>query len=511
MGVDRRTFLGGLVAGTAVGPVALGATACSAAQGSSADPINVVDAFGFVPDGRTDNYEAFLRLARAASGSRNRHYLFPPGTYYVHRYRTPATFRKGGGGPIIAQYFDASDLTFSGAGAKIVLNGAFHRGPGEGRFNSAFMPFDFWRCRNIRIRGFEIDGGVRSMTRDDSTTEIYSHLIALNGCIGVTLEDLDLHHSQTDGVYLYSAGRSSTRAGTACRDVTLRRVTCRNNARGGFAPLQVQNLVATDCVFSGNGTDLGRYRHHAPGFGVDVEPDAWAPTTIDVLTGNLEFRRCRLDNNFSAFLAAYPSRYRGYLRLIDCTSSNRLNGTNHIIISWPGALLQGGRHDAGQGTVWTSWQNERGSDVIVRDTEIRVSGLYGLFHPFGGNLLTLERTRLIGTHRKAGTHGWVLAIQADPGGRRRNRLSGCEIVIPAARHAASPNYDYEVSLRHTVSEGNLFRTDLPARGNAHFAVDYGVGASARRDRFQGSASGPADGFRPWANANHDTRTPFSKE
>ena len=504
--MNRRTFVATALAGASLAPFAALAPVRAALQTTGA--VDVVERFGFVPDGRTDNYDAFHRFAAEVNRRGGGRYVFPPGTYYVGRYRG-----EPGRAEVRNSVLRGCDgLALSGAGAKILLNGRYHRGPGQGRLKSSFMPFDLWNCRNVRISGFEIDGGVRNMTRDPGTTEIYSHLIALNGCVDVVLEDLDLHHSQTDGVYLYQAGFSPrARAGTACRNVTLTNVRCHNNARGGLAALNVYGLLATDCRFSENGTTgLGTYRGHAPGFGVDVEPDQFNASDVDVKTGNLEFRRCQFNDNISAILAAYAGRYRGYLRVIDCTSSNRFGHPNHMIVAWPGALVQGGRHDAGKGTVWTAWQQERGGDLTLRGTEILTSGLYGVFHAFPGNLVRLEDVRITGTHSEPGTHGIVLGIQADPGGGRRNVLRGCEIFIPAARRSRKLAYDYEVSLHRTLSEGNLFRTDLPAAGGAHFCTEYAAGTVARGDRYRGTAPGPGDSFRPYHMARHDSRQPFSK-
>lgn len=508
--MNRRTFVSMLLGGVALAPLGIGESVVGAVQGSTAAPVNVVDAFGFVPDGRTDNYEAFMRWASHVNAARGGHYVFPPGAYYVHRYLDLASSSLAPGSTRNAYVHDADGLTITGYGARILLNGAFHRGPGEeGRNKRIFMPFDFWRCRNLRLAGFEVDGGVRSMTRDLSTGEIYGHLVALNGCVNAWLEDLDLHHSPADGLYLYNGVHDATQRGAACRNINLNRVTCRNNARGALAPLQVNGLLATDCSFSETGNDLGRYIAHAPTFGVDVEPD-FTGDRIDIKTGNLEFRRCRFEGNGSAFLAGYVQRYTGYLRIIDCISGNSRRGSEHMIICWPGAVIQGGVHDTGVGTIWTGWQNERGGDLVIRDTEIRGSGPYALFHGFDGNLLRLERTRLVGRHRDPGTHGWVLAIHADPGGGRRNRMTGCEVFLPARRHSPDHNYDYEVTLRNTIAQGNVFRTDLAARDNRHFAIDYGPNTQVRGDRFRGSAPGPADSIRPIHNNTHDTRLPYSQ-
>lgn len=503
--MNRRSFCGGLLAATALGGgFGRSAAPAFAAQGSTAPAVDVVDRFGFVPDGRTDNYDAFHRFTRHVSQAGGGNYVFRPGTYFVGRHRGPS---NGGQN---ARIVGAEGLTITGTGAKIVLNGRFRRSQGRGFDNAMLMVFDLWDCRNVRIAGFDIDGGVRDTSRDPSVMEIYSHLIALNGCVGVTLEDLDLHHSQTDAVYLYQSGHSpGRRIGRACRDITLRRVTCRNNARGGLAALNVSGLLCVDCSFSGNATGLGRYTWHPPGFGVAMEPDQFGPDNIDVWTGNLEFRNCRFDDNITAFGAAYSSRYRGYLRLIDCSSTNPGNHLYHIFISWPGAVIERGRFDVGTGAFYTSWQGETGSDVTIRDTEIRTSGLHGLFHYHAGNIVNLERVKIVGTHTGPGTHGVVLDVSADPGRGRRNRMTGCDIFIPAARKSRAHPYDIEVNIRHTVSQDNVFRTNLAAGAGHYFCTDYGERAVAIRDRYRGTAPGPNDSFRPALGSSHDTRQPFS--
>jgi hypothetical protein len=511
--MDRRRFLTGLLAGGAAGALA-GPLAQGAAAQSSAGAVDVVERFGFVADGRTDNADAFLRWADHVNREGGGDYLFPPGRYFVRRFREAGGAARGREHPTIR---GCDGLTIRGTGARIELNGAFHRSERKGPNGRAvgadvgtFVPFLLRSCRNVRISGFEIDGGVRAMTRDRSVAEAYAYLLVLRGCTSVVLEDLYLHHSQTDAILLYEDGHESGGPGRACRNITLNRVRCLNNARGAFAPLQVNGLLCTDSQFDGSNAGLGRYLEHSPGFGVDIEPDYFRPNEVDVRTGNLEFRRCRFEGNASAFLAAYPHHYTGYLRLIDCTSSNPGNNPNHIIICWPGAIIQGGRHDAGEGTIYTSWQDGRGGDLTIRDCEIRSSGPYGILHDHPSNLLRMENVKLTGAHRSAGTHGFLLTVRGDPGGGRRNLVRGCEIFLPRARKSRELPYDYEVSFHNTVSEGNVFRTDLPAAGGQHFCTEYGPRSEARGDRYVGTAPGPSDSFRPAHSADFDTRQPYSR-
>jgi hypothetical protein len=509
--MKRREFVAGLLcsASLAVGTLA----ACRAGAQSGAEPIDVVETFGFVGDGRTDNYDAFQRWAAHVNQAKGGHYVFPRGTYFVRKVRRIHHDNRDPREILSAQIDRADGLTITGYGAKIKLNGAFHRsakigpdGQQVGRHLAIFMPFEIHRSRNVAIKGFEIDGDVLEMSRDPQVAETYAGLVSLHGCTGVLLEDLDLHHCQTDGVYLFPSFLGG-RPGIINRDIVLRRVRSHHNARGGLGCFHVYGLLCEDCAFSDNGRP-GKYLPHPPQYGVDVEPDLVLPQ-VDSLTGNIEFRGCEFMDNNSALLAGYRDRYRGYLRVIDCRSSNRPGGEYHMILNWAGGLVQGGVHDAGAGVINTSWQEQTGGDMILRNCEIRTSGLYGVSHYFPGNLVRLERVRILGSQKAPGTHGETVLFRADPGGGRRNVVRDCEIFIPAARKSREHPYDYEVILDHTLSEGNLFRTDLPASGGEHFAIGYGTGSIARGDRYQGTAPGPQDSIRPGHNSIHDTRLPFS--
>jgi hypothetical protein len=506
----RRDFVTGLLCSASL-PLAL--SACRAAAETQAEGVDVVEAFGFVPDGRTDNYEAFHRWAAHVNQVRGGHYVFPPGAYFVSRYRT-RNLEARDPTTVINSLIDRADgLTISGYGARIRLNGAFHRSgrtePGgqlAGMHYALFMPFEIHRSRNVTIKGFDMDGGVRDMSRDPNVGEIYAELIALHGCTGALLQDLDLHHCQTDAIFLTSSELGGFPS-LACRDVTLRNVKTHDNARGGLAVIQVLGLLCVDCSFSRNGIP-GKYLSHAPQFGVDIEPNYVKPQ-VDVLTGDIEFRNCEFMDNFkSALLGGTPTRCKGYLRVVDCRSSNRLEGLYHILLTWDGAEIRGGVHDAGIGVIGVSWGTETGSDIKVADCEIRSSGPYALSHYWDGNFVELDGVKIIGEQKAPGT-GELLLFHGKPLGGRRNVMRNCDIFIPAARKSREQPYDYEVIIRHTLSEGNLFRTDLAATGGQHFAVAYGEDTIVRGDRFRGTAPGPQDSIRPSHNSSHDTRLPFS--
>ena len=511
--MDRRQFVAGAVAGASL----LSAAPLRAAQRIrvlSEGAIDVVERFGFVGDDRTDNYHALHRLVDFAVRQGGGNFRFPPGSYYIEKYRD-LDYKIRDPRQIIGPHFLHCDgLTLSGPGARIRLNGRFHRssrigadGFMRGLHTSNLVPFEIRRCRNVRIAGFEIEGGVLDTTRDEGVTETYAPLIGLNACHNVELEDLNLHHCQTDGILISDdvATNGMKGFGEVCRNVSLNRVHCRANARGGLAVIQVLGLRCTDSSFNENGYS-GPYGRHAPGFGVDIEPDRHEPSDVDSLTGDIEFLRCEFNDNYSALLAAYARKYRGYLRLVDCRSRNRNNAPNHMIISWPGALVEGGVHDTGEGTFWTGW--DEGGDLTLRGTEIRSSGDYGLFHAFKGNIVQMDGVKVIGTHRRPAQAGSFPAIEADPGRGRRNSVRNCEFFLPAARHSREHAYDLEPSFNFVVCENNLFRTDLPAAGGRHFATRYSPDAVVRGDRYRGTNPGPNDSFRPTHNSSHDTRSPY---
>lgn len=517
--MNRREMIGGMVSASAlVRATGWGAVAAACGSGTALaqGAVDVVERFGFVGDGRTDNYEAFHRLADHASRTGGGSYVFPAGTYYVARHRErPYGFRDRRF-VMNAEYLDCDRLTLSGYGAKIVLNGRFHRsgrrgtdGLTVGIHTAVFMPFEFRRCRNLTISGFEMDGGNARMTRDGPVTEGYSHLIALNSCSDVLLQDLDLHHGQVDGIYLSDdVANGGPTPGRACRNIRLRNVKCRNNARGGLAVIQVFGLSAVECEFSGNGYPGGNYVYHPPGFGVDIEPDrAREGVDIDTKTGNLEFVRCNFYDNVSAILAAYSNSFKGYCRFIDCNTRNR-QGDNHIIANWPGegVLIEGGEHDAGPGCIYLSWQGQTGCRTTLRNLTIRSSNQFGLLHAFDGNLAVVEGCSLIGTHRTPNLGNFPF-IAADPGRGRRNVFARNRIFLPAASKDRSQAMDVGPNIHHTDLTGNEYSTDLAIRGE-YFLAAFDPSCSVRNERFRGRFPGPQDTIRP--TPDHDSRTPYSR-
>ncbi|MGZ8998800.1 MAG: right-handed parallel beta-helix repeat-containing protein, partial [Allosphingosinicella sp.] len=444
-------------------------------------------------------------------------YLFPAGDYRVGRHRTEPLSTRTPGAVRNALFVDCDRLTIHGYDARILLDGRFHRPSGryaDGTPRAAnvatFTPFDILRCRNVTIAGLEIDGGVRDMTRDAGVTEAFAFLVALNGCSNVLLQDLDLHHCQTDAIVLADGTMRGERApGRACRDITLNNVKCLHNARGGLAALQVYGLLASDCEFSGNGF-TGDYGAHAPGFGVDIEPDNGLPAEVDMKTGNVAFVRCNFYDNYTAIAAAYVSRFQGYCRFIDCNTRNRNNGPNHIILSWPGEgmFVQGGDHDAGAGCIYLSWPEQIGSKVTLRGMTIRSSHPFGLMHGADGSLATVEDCSIIGTHETVNPSHF-LRFAADPSGGRKNRFARNRVFVPAAAKDLSTRFHVQPHFHHTDLAENIYTTDLSVRGQFFVRAINPDNCRVINERFRGSFPGPHDTFQPTVSGGFDTNRSYS--
>lgn len=509
--MDRRSFIAGAAAAATLAPVK------SRASVQRDAAVNVVERFGFIGDGRADNYEAFHRLAAHANSQGGGRFHFPPGAYAVRRHRTVSFGSTQPGIVRNATYLDLDGLELAGRGARILLDGRFHRSGRIGRdgltlgvHHVHFMPFDVRRSRNIRIEGLEIDGGARDTRRDPNVVEGYAHLVALNACSNVELVDLHLHHALADGIYLGDDfAHSGVLPGRVCRNVRLTRVSCRHNARGGLAALHVLGLTAGECDFSSNGHP-GLHGGHAPGMGVNFEPDRnRVGPEIDSHTGDCEFLRCTFHDNHSAILAAYIASYTGYCRFIDCDSRNANGGEVHIIAGWPGEgmLIQGGDHDAGTGAVYASFQ-QPGGVTRLKGLTLRSRHMFGLLHGFGGSLAEVEDCTIIGTHREPGDGSFIFFGQ-DPGGGRRNLFRNNRIFVPAARKRRGAAFQMECTFANTDLIGNEYRTDL-SRAGEYFVRNADL-SSCRisGERFRGAFPGRGDTFRPLASDVHDTRLPFS--
>ena len=269
-----------------------------------------VKAYGATGDGTTDDYTALQSVVTAVNAAcaagNGATVLFPPGTYKINQYRI-----DGGGsanGITNLTWTGCQGLVLSGYGATIDLKGNFHRAQdnGSNSYSNAVVPFRIVSSTNVVVEGFTIDGNVDQMTKDVGTLEGFAHGIATGTSVeNLVLRDLELHHLQTDGLYL---GGTST---IATRNVTVERVISRNNGRQGMSIIQARGVTVRDSQFIDTCITGGSYGSHAPCLGIDIEPDACATgsglcanQTMDVNTGDIAIERTYFANNTGGMLSA---------------------------------------------------------------------------------------------------------------------------------------------------------------------------------------------------------------
>lgn len=305
----------------------------------------VPEAFGAVGDGNTDDYDAFMRLIRAVNAAGGGSVTFARGrSYYLNRY---ITAQNGITRPTFER---CSQLTIDGNGATIAVKGDFYRDQPSTRSLAGLV---FEDCQNVTVRNLELNGNVNRTTRASSLPEAPSHGLIFGGCSDVSIDQITARQFAGDGLYI----RESLQERPGGIHAASRRFTVRNsrflfNARQGVSVIQLRGGIFDNCDFSYTGyidaaQTLGPYGFHAPGAGVDVEPNQTPLTAkpVDVLTGDILFRNCRMVGNYgAAFLAGKFARGQRFLEQVNVDScllqcDQRLGGRYGFIFDVAGGQV----------------------------------------------------------------------------------------------------------------------------------------------------------------------------
>jgi len=294
-----------VITGTAIAVFSFAVLADSP-HGASAIPSSLptyrITDFGVTPNSNADSYEGMKRAAEAVCKTGGT-LIYPAGTYSILEHRIDGGPDKNAVTDVLYQH--CHNVVVSGYGAVIRVNGALRRTADylSGNhlpysYHNALVPFHIEDADNITIEGFELSGGVDQMSRDPQVTEGLNHGIVTDNCRHFTLKDLDIHHFAADGLYI---GRNLR---VADEDGLIENVRSHHNARQGLSILQAHNILVRDSIFSATGR-TGSYGSHAPGAGVDVEPNAITiPPTSDIY-----FEHCVFSDNMGgAFLSGHPDK-----------------------------------------------------------------------------------------------------------------------------------------------------------------------------------------------------------
>lgn len=464
----------------------------------------------FGASGDRDDYDSFARLVAVVNAAGGGTIALRPGrTYFFNRHIVP------GGKAADLVFADCNGLTITGNGARIRLKGDFHRDRASVR---SLAGLTFSDCRNIVLTNFELAGGVDQTTRRPDLTEAPSHGLTFQGCSDVTIDGLTVRHFAADGLYIREGGRAD---GDGPRQAS-RRFQVRNsrflfNARQGLSIIQLRGGLFENCEFSYTGVidtagKAGPYGAHSPGAGVDVEPNRTPASAqpVDVLTGDIVIRRCRLVGNAGAALvAAKYAGGTGYIErvtiescLLEC-NDGAAAGQDGFIFDVAEGIVRNCTLRMRDKTAYLGWYPESHANPLFSGNSVtgrnprRNRPMFAV-RPTRGSPM-VENSRFVGEQRREmdSRAAWLLFIDNANALVRNN-----EIVVPAAAFRGRPASGSVpiVFARARLMEGNRYETDL-ADSAARFGIVYAGRTQTHNEAYRGRIAGPKGTFRPvWRRA-----------
>ncbi|MBD0319669.1 MAG: right-handed parallel beta-helix repeat-containing protein, partial [Gemmatimonadetes bacterium] len=317
---------------------------------------NIKD-YGAVGDGVNNDLPAYKAMVAAVNAAGGGDVLFPPGVYFMDGYQryneVPAT--------VVEPAFKlCTRLRVSGYGAKIDLRGNYHRSSADDKH--PITGLYFWKCKHFVVEGFEIDGNLDQMTRDANMIgETWSYGILTAGCSHYTIRDVDVHHHLTDGVLL---GHLPAPNENNDEYALMLNVRSRYNGRQGLSLVGMKHFTAENCDFSYTGR-VEPYGGHAPGAGVDIEPEGAGAVAEDIL-----FLNCRFHDNKGGNIGAGYATLTRRVTFRDCLvtypASRGWEGNEHgVILYSEDGVMDNCYLDLGHRNVYLS---HGGPSTVARNT-----------------------------------------------------------------------------------------------------------------------------------------------
>lgn len=349
------------------------------------DTLNIRD-FGALGDGSRSEYPAMKLLVDSVNKRGGDVVLvFPPGVYRVDEHNDVNN-------NFDLRFVNCSAVHIIGHGAIISINGSFMRREtrrsGKHGYSALNQPslFYFQDCDDVSVFGLEINGNVQDMNREKGVVERGQGLLTFSGCLKITLRNVYLHHSPSDGIYIGPTKRNSSK-------LTAENVKCLNNARQGMSITGLRVGVVKNSVFSDTGVTSGDYGFHAPGAGIDIEPRKINAAK----TGDIEFYNCVFENNIGGqFICTKPTTTSNIRILKSTFKGNDAYSRYELILAADSVLVDDCDFWLGEGNIFPTWKAAPGSRVTIQNSTIR-SSLNGILsasvHP--SDNVVIKRNKLI--------------------------------------------------------------------------------------------------------------------
>lgn len=306
----------------------------------------------------SNDYPALLAAAAYINKQGGGELFFPRGKYYIAEYHQPSSAVKD------IVFSNCNNLSISGDGAVIKVNGKFFRKADKvnGKYaysnTYALTPFSFSNCKKVIIKNLEVNGGVSEMKRDAAVVETGGHLFLFQDCQDVTLQNVYVHHAQTDGVYI---------AGTRSARFNFSNLKSANNARQGMSIIQLLVGNFDNCQFINTGITNGSYGLHAPGAGVDIEPRDGGISVRDI-----KFTNCIFQNNQgSQFVCTKPQAATNILldrcKLIASSGKSQYQ----LMLGASNVVIQNSTIDCGVGNIYPIANANITSTATIKNSTIK--------------------------------------------------------------------------------------------------------------------------------------------
>ena len=350
---------------------------------ASSQPVFNIRSFGAKADGISDDYPAFIALAKAVNKAGRAKVVIPEGRYFIAAFHTEDNDQND------IEFKQCSSIEIDAKNAIILVNGNFKRTvdrkTGRHQFSKIrpVIPFSFKNCSNIIFNDLEIDGGVGQMTREPGIVESGSNLVRLFQCSHVSLNHLNLHHAETDALYII--GDSSV-------DIHADQCIFSNNARQAMSVIGLVNGSFTGCQFINTGITGGAYGRHKPSDGVDIEPRY---AVRDIL-----FDHCIFSNNLGGQFVCTAPKYTSNINLKACTidagSSTR---PFQLLLYANGLVVDDCSIDCGKGSIYATWKHGYDCVTEIRNCRIRSGawGIYGLANDSSNCRINVHDNTLVNT------------------------------------------------------------------------------------------------------------------
>lgn len=284
--------------------------------------------FGGVGDGKTDNYEAFLALAKFLKNKNNIRVIFKEGVYLINQYKH-ADCRSYGSIECLKQFkgnaiedvlFEGlTNVEFVGNNSSIKLKGDYLRSNDyklsglnfKYSCSSSVVPFLFNGCSKITLSGFKLDGGALKTSKENGVVEGSGSGIIIWDRDGVKSKDFVIRNIEyknfiSDGLIIASNGDR------------FNVVNCifDNNCRQGISLVKGNDFRIEDCTIKNTGQSKV-YGNHAPSAGIDVENEFPIPLN------NVLIKKCSIFNNLGFQVVGTNSTN---VHIDSCYIADKMNG-----------------------------------------------------------------------------------------------------------------------------------------------------------------------------------------